>query len=313
MAKLDMDDDADAEQDTGPRAESTDAASQSTPQPQPSAPLRSWRRPCDRSDPRWSPRPSRPTPISGVSTSPGTTHPSPATPSPVGVGAFGQIMFLGTWLAAMLPAPGNWVAAVVGAAFAEIGMIGAGNSSLTKRRAGGRWRMLFAVACFVCAGAVTMQMTHWMPKGFGVALVFGLGGFVGFLIHMAIQHSKLRDYEDRQTAYAVELAEYEAKRQERYAEDLNEYHATVTEQQRERREAAKATAPTPPQSATPRRRTKGGKVTKDDAIRIGRERGITKPAPLRDAIIDAGYSPPASKTTLENYCKELKALPNTTT
>lgn len=154
----------------------------------------------------------------------------------VGVGAFGQIMFFGEWLEAMIPTPGNWVAAAIGAAFAEIGMIGAGNSSLTKRRDGGTWKLLFAVACFVCAGAVTMQVAHWMPKGFGVALVFGLASFVGFLIHMVIEHSKIRDFEDRKAVYAKELAAYQAEQHARYEHDLAEYNAAVASQ-RERAEA----------------------------------------------------------------------------
>lgn len=141
----------------------------------------------------------------------------------VGVGAFGQIMFFGTWLAGMLPAPGNWIAAVLGAAFAEIAMIGAGNSSLVKRRDGGSWRLLLAVASLVCAGAVTMQVAHWLPSGFGIALVFGLGSFIGFLIHMVIEHSKLHDHEHALATYETELAAYRAERQRRYAEDLAAY------------------------------------------------------------------------------------------
>lgn len=232
----------------------------------------------------------------------------------VGVGAFGQIMFLGTWLAVMLPAPGNWIAAAIGAAFAEIGMIGAGNSSLAKRKDGGRWKLLFAVACFVCLGAVTMQVAHWLPKGFGVALVFGLASFVGFLIHMTIEHSKIRDHEDRVAQFETELAEYQAEQQARYEQDLATYEAAVAEQHRQRRQveqAAKKTsepvAPTQPPAAKALAKTAGGRATKADALRVGVEHKAATPAKLRDALIDAGYALPSSSTTVENWCKEIKA------
>jgi hypothetical protein len=234
----------------------------------------------------------------------------------VGVGAFGQIMFFGDWLGTMIPAPGNWVAATIGAAFAEIGMIGAGNSSLTKRRDGGKWKLLLAVACFVCAGAVTMQVAHWLPKGFGVALVFGLASFVGFLIHMVIEHSKIRDYEDRKADYAGQLAAYRAEQQARYEEDRAAYEAAMTDQQRQRRQVEqttkKASAPTPPPRPAAKTPTKtaGGKATKPDALRIGVEQKAATPARLRAALTAAGYTLPASSSTVENWCKDIKALIN---
>ncbi|RSN06001.1 hypothetical protein DMC63_37985 [Streptomyces sp. WAC 05977] len=231
----------------------------------------------------------------------------------VGVGAFGQIMFLGTWLANMLPAPGNWIAAAIGAAFAEIGMIGAGNSSLTKRADGGRWKLLFGVACFVCAGAVTMQVAHWLPKGFGVALVFGLASFVGFLIHMTIEHSKIRDHEDRMANYEKAMKAFRAEEQARYEQDLAAYEAAVAEQQRQRRQieqaAKKSAEPAePPQPvAKPPAKPAGGRATKADALRIGVQHKARTPAKLRDALIEAGYGLPASSTTVENWCKDIKA------
>lgn len=230
----------------------------------------------------------------------------------VGVGAFGQIMFFGEWLGATIPAPWNWVAAAIGAAFAEIGMIGAGNSSLAKRRDGGSWKLLLGVACFVCAGAVTMQVAHWLPKGFGVALVFGLASFVGFLIHMVIEHSKIRDYEDRKAAYAAEMAAYAAEQQTRYEDDLAAYQA---EQQRHRRQVEQATtkkvteAPSPsrPAAKAPAKQQVGGRATKADALRIGVEQNAATPAKLRHALTGAGYALPASSTTVENWCREIKA------
>lgn len=229
----------------------------------------------------------------------------------VGVGAFGQIMFLGTWLAGMMSAPGNWIAAVVGAAFAEIGMIGAGNSSLTKRGDGGRWKLLFTVACFVCASAVTMQVAHWLPKGPGVAMVFGLGSFVGFLIHMTIEHGKIRDHEDRMTRYEAELATFQAEEQARYEQELAAYNAAVAEQRRQHRQdvqaAKKISAPVGPPDAKAPAKPEGGRATKSDALRIGVERKAATPAKLRDALTDAGYTLPSSSTTVENWCKEIKA------
>lgn len=239
----------------------------------------------------------------------------------VGVGAFGQIMFLGTWLALMLPSPGNWIAAGIGAAFAEIGMIGAGNSSLTKRRDGGRWKLLFAVACFVCAGAVTMQVAHWLPKGLGVALVFGLASFVGFLIHMTIEHSKIRDHEDRMAKYAKELAAFQAEQQARYEEDLAKFEAARADEQRradelrrerERHHAATAPATEPPAESTARSKgrkrqaTAGTQATQDDALRIGVEQRVSTPGPLRDALRAEGYDLPRSSSTLDNWCRKIR-------
>lgn len=228
----------------------------------------------------------------------------------VAVGAFGQIAFLGTWLGEMLPSPGNWFAAVIGAAFAEIGMIGAGNSSLTKRRDGGRWRLLFFVACAVCASAVTMQVVHWYPKGVGVALVFGLGSFVGFLIHMTIEHGKIRDHEDRVARFKIKQAAYQAEEQARYEQDLAAYNAAVAEQRRQgRQDAKKVTVPVEPSSApvatAPAAKAVGGRPPKPDALRIGVERKADTPSKLRAALVDAGYTLPSS-TTIENWCREIK-------
>lgn len=228
----------------------------------------------------------------------------------VAIGSFGQILFLGTWLAVVLPSPGNWAAGVMGAAFAEITMVGGGNTSVTKRHKGGRWKLLFVMACVACGAAVVMQLAHWWPKSPGVALLFGLASCIGFLVHMTIKHSTLRDYEEAQARYERELAEYRAQQEQRYAEELAEYHTQVAEQQRERRQA---TAPPPASTAPPRRKSsgKGSRAGKPDAVRIGLALGITTPAPLRDALVDAGYTLPSSKSSLENWCKAIKeAMPN---
>lgn len=234
----------------------------------------------------------------------------------VGVGAFGQIMFLGTWLEATLPSPGNWIAAMIGAAFAEIGMIGAGNSSLSKRKDGGRWKLLFAVACFVCAAAVTMQVAHWLPKGFGVALVFGLASFVGFLIHMTIEHSKIRDHEDRVADYKVELDAYEAEEQARYEQDLATYEAAVGEQQRQRRliqQAAEKAAPPAPSQAAPATtkpsasKTRGPKkATIVDARAVFKPGQVEMPKQIADALVAQGFKAP-HPNSVQNWSKQLRA------
>lgn len=214
----------------------------------------------------------------------------------VAVGAFGQIMFLGTWLSALLGSPWCWVAAAVGAAFCEVGMIGAGNSSLVKRRDGGSWRLLMVVACFVCAAAVTMQIAHWSPYGFGVAVVFGLASFVGFLIHMVIEHGKLADHEHRQAAYGRALAAYRDEVQRRYEEDLAEYQAA-------RPRAQQPTSPAPAVRAKPAAKPKpasraGGKpkLTAELAREWSAANDHPGPSAVRTHFHQSGYHVPAVST-----------------
>ncbi|RAS57828.1 hypothetical protein C8D87_12111 [Lentzea atacamensis] len=244
----------------------------------------------------------------------------------VAVGAFGQIVFLGTWLQDTSLGMWGWAVAALGAAFSEVSMIGAGNSSLTKRRDGGRWKLLLTVACGVCFAAVAMQVTHWLPISFGIALVFGLASFVGFLIHMVIEHSKIRDYEDLMARYETELAAYQAEVHERYLEDLAEYEAALAIRQRQveaqqRHELELRCPPGEPElpsapKARPRPQppvrpaaSNTASVDKDVAIDLGVENKATTPSELIAVLNEHGHPTPP-KSTVKRWTREIRAKLN---
>ncbi|RJQ74229.1 hypothetical protein D5S17_23465 [Pseudonocardiaceae bacterium YIM PH 21723] len=227
----------------------------------------------------------------------------------VGVGAFGQIMFFADMVRDKLPPPYNWVVGFAGAAFAETAMIGSGSYSLIKRRNEGKWRLLLAVACFVCACAVAMQAAHWYPKGPGVVLIFCFASFIGFMVHMVIEHSKLRDSEDRKKKYEQELAAYNAEVQKRYEQDLAEYQAEINRQRRlAEQAAAKANAPEPRPAAAaqPAKQAEGTKASKEVAVPLGVQQKLTTPKELKQGLLEAGYSLPRSSSSIENWCAAIR-------
>jgi hypothetical protein len=62
-------------------------------------------------------------------------------------------------------------------------------------------------------------------------------------------------------------------------------------------------------SATSNRKPSGkgrGKIGKDDAVQLGLERGVDTPAPLKAAILEAGWELPKSTSTIENWCRLIK-------
>jgi hypothetical protein len=151
----------------------------------------------------------------------------------VGVGAAGQIASFGDLIAQALPGHlkiAAYFAAALGAAFAEITMIGAGSGGLRRRYLEGSWKSLAAIACVVCVYATALNVIHWLPVSTALAVMFGGGSFVGFTAHTVSEHLAAYDYERKMAVYRQELARYNA--------DLAEYNAKLAAEAEAARKAA---------------------------------------------------------------------------
>ncbi|EME61926.1 hypothetical protein, partial [Amycolatopsis decaplanina] len=236
----------------------------------------------------------------------------------VGVGAVGQIASFGALIASGLD---GWmkvlgyVAAALGAAFAEITMIGAGASSLKRRYKGGNWKPLLVVACLVCGYATVLNVLHWGPIQIGLAVMFGGGSLVGFVAHTMAEHLAAKDYE-------TQLAEWKAADDERNAKIEAQAASRRRAEEKALREATKAapqpsTEPAPvaapaKQQAKPAagKNTADGAVDKQTAVQLGIARQACTPAVLKAELVKAGHELPSSDTTIKNWCREIKQLLN---
>ncbi|MBE1580478.1 hypothetical protein ACFORH_43065 [Amycolatopsis roodepoortensis] len=232
----------------------------------------------------------------------------------VGVGAVGQIASVGSLIASGLDGKMKilgYVAAAFGAAFAEITMIGAGSSSLKRRYAGGTWKSLLLIACLVCAYATSLNVLHWAPIQFGLAVMFGGGSLIGFAAHTMAEHLAAKDYEIRLAEYNAAVAERDAKIEaqaasRRRAEEKALRDAVKTVPQPSAEPAPVAAAPvkqTKPAQAKP---SSTGVVDKQTAVQLGIARQARTPAMLKEALVKEGHELPASDTTIKNWCREIK-------
>lgn len=221
----------------------------------------------------------------------------------VGVGVVGQIASFGGLIADALPhnmKPFGYVAAALGAAFAEITMIGSGSAAIRRRYDGGTWKMLAAIAWIVCLYATALNVIHWSPVSLALAVMFGGGSLVGFTAHTVAEHLAAHDYE-------TQLAEYEAAVAEIEAEQREQAEADRREQDRQRRlaeqaaakqvQATAAQAPaaaSPAKKATPKPSAK--KLDADTARNWSAKHDHPGPSAVRRHFADQGYEVPAVST-----------------
>ncbi|GAA0645721.1 hypothetical protein GCM10010174_80930 [Kutzneria viridogrisea] len=147
----------------------------------------------------------------------------------VGVGVVGQVASFGGLIAESLPPDYKWAgygAAAMGAAFAEITMIGSGTAALRRRYEDGTWKMLATIAWIVCLYATALNVIHWAPISGALAVMFGGGSLVGFTAHTVAEHLAAKDYETKKKAYEDAVAELD-REQKRRAEHARPAPAPV--------------------------------------------------------------------------------------
>lgn len=205
----------------------------------------------------------------------------------------GQTMFFAGFFGGGLT---GYLLAVGIAAFAEVTMIGSGDSALRhKVERNNGWQMLLGVSAAVAVGATTMQVAHWMAQDEPVmALTFGAASLLGWVVHIASGLIAANGHLAREDAYLAELARRRQKREA--AED-----AALAAEPAPKPARTVTTSRRKPQAAVEQKR-----ATKSIALQIGADQGARTPAQLRDALKQAGYSLPASSSTLENWARELR-------
>lgn len=223
-------------------------------------------------------------------------------------GAAGQIAFFGA-----LFDVGAWgyVAAAIIATTCETIMVSSGDTALDFRargRSGGQWKPFAWIAFLAAATASGLNLAHWLADLPELGVLFGLIAFIGFVLHYMDGYIAGTDHLAHVADYEQLVAEIEAERR-RIAKE--------TEQDRRlaQRAAAAAIEPAAPPTAKPTKTKKTssrksgkaskGRAPKAVALEVARAAGAATPAPIRQALVDAGYTPPG-QTALEGYARELK-------
>lgn len=226
----------------------------------------------------------------------------------VGVGIVGQISAFGSLIANSLSPsmkPLAYCAAAVGAAFAEITMVGTGTAALRRRYEGGSWRLLAITSWIVCLYAVILNALHWAPVSIGLAVMFSGGSALGFSAHSVAEHLAAHDYERRLAEYEAAVAELQEaqRRQAEQARKAAEAERKAAERTERKAAAERKSTPTP---SVPSKPKTGGQATMKVALEIGAQRRAMTPSQLKAALVEAGYTLPRSSTTLENWCRRIR-------
>lgn len=133
----------------------------------------------------------------------------------ISTGALGQVLFLGKSFGGH---PMSYVGAGVIAAFAEVTMAAAGDSSLQHRTHGRKgWTLLLLLGLAVALYAAGTNASHFWAQSASMALMFGGASLIGFLLHIVNGHIEVSAYLAEQEKFT--RAETEARRDaERAAE-----------------------------------------------------------------------------------------------
>lgn len=225
----------------------------------------------------------------------------------VAAAAVGQVMFFASFFGGGLFA---YVGAGLIAAFAEVTMIGAGDSALRHKVEGNRgWQMLLGVSGSIAAGATVMQVAHWWATNPVMALTFGVASIAGWAVHIASGLIEANGYLRRKQRWDQEL---ERRYRKREAREDAEYERRRANDEKDREAARRVrppaepevtvSAPAPvaatpkankPRPATPQpKRTAGPKrLDRDTAIRWWSENGQPGTKVLIRHFEAQGYAP----------------------
>lgn len=130
----------------------------------------------------------------------------------VSVGAGGQVWSLGAMINQGLL---GYAVATLGAAFAEVTMIGAGKWAKENRMDGKPWKMLLALASIVCGYATAMNAVHWAARSVGMAVTFAGGSALGFAVETTIEQIDAATYTRDQEKYEDDLRRWQNRQKVR--------------------------------------------------------------------------------------------------
>lgn len=246
-------------------------------------------------------------------------------------GLAGQIWGFAQLFGGGQPTPFAWiVAAALGGTF-EFMMVACSSRGL---RAIGLNRKAYEYIPFLVLGtaaaafAAYMNLQHfsgWLGLAAGAVSLLGYCAHVFSHLYDEVEHCrelrqwqavkaeiedeiKARDDAERAVydAYQAELTKYrqDAVRQLAAGQMAQRPSTTPASNMPANRTTSAASGSQTRTTNTGRR--SGGRATKADAVRIGVEQNAATPKRLREALISAGYVLPASSSTVENWCKQIK-------
>lgn len=225
------------------------------------------------------------------------------------------------------------IAAVLGGVF-EFMMVTCSSRGLRAIGENRSWREFvpFLVIGTAAAGfAAYMNVNHFVGfLGLAACSITAIGYLAHVFSHLydelerrktlaAWELEKTRVENEIQARAAAERAEYEQYRRAQIQARAEAERAALTAHGTAPPPAAPTpSAPTspsgsaapPPAAKTPAKRSQKkspGRATKAEAVRIGVDQKLATPAALRAGLTEAGYTLPASTSTVENWCRAIKA------
>lgn len=230
------------------------------------------------------------------------------------------------------------VAVVLGGTF-EFIMVAASSRGLRDIGEGRPiWQaVIFLAAGTACAGlAVYMALSHFTGNLEMAGRAAAAATAIGYLAHVFTHlfdeldnRSTLLRWQQRRDEIQQEIDAREAAARAAHdamqRESLQSHTEAIRRQRAEQAQTVEHSPTTSGSVPTPRTkdqatkvktarkiRKSGGKevATKPVAVRIGVEKKATTPSTLRAVLVEEGYGLPASSTTIENWCKEIKAKLN---
>lgn len=216
----------------------------------------------------------------------------------------GQVLFFseffgGGWV--------GWGAAGFIAAFAEVTMIGSGDSALRHKVEGAKgWKILLVVSASIAIAAGIMQIGHWWGQSVAMALTFGIASVAGWAVHISSGVIAANNYLRRKAVWDAELARRRARWEQREQAEYDRLRVAEEDARmaarRGMREAAERTASLAPpavERTTPSRRPSRGASRRLDqatARTWSEANDGAKPAQVMEHFSGLGYEVPARST-----------------
>jgi hypothetical protein len=223
----------------------------------------------------------------------------------VAAAAVGQVMFFASFFGGTVL---GYIGAAAIAAFAEVTMVGAGDSALRHKIEGNRgWQMLLAVSGSIAAGATVMQIAHWWAQEPVMALTFGVASIAGWAVHIASGLIEANGYLRKKGEWDAEVMRRQRKREAR--EDA-EYERRRADHESDRQAARRAraaaekdlpaSAPQPVAATKPAakgtKKPTASELDRDTALRWWRENGQPGPTTVIRHFEAQGYTVPVPST-----------------
>jgi len=187
------------------------------------------------------------------------------------------------------------------AAFAEVTMIGAGDSALRhKVERNNGWQSLLLVSAAVAVGATTMQVAHWMADDEPVmALTFGAASLLGWVVHIASGLIAAHGHLAREDAYQAEL---DRRRQKQEAAETDTEPELVSPAPVESTPATSTPAPVrKPKQKSQQAQRKQSAPPRVEGIQFFRDHPNATYATFTTEFRERGYTSVPTRSTVTRY------------